>query len=247
MAATLLAAARGQECAAAAPRAVATFVYDIQTRDGARLDARAYAPAQTAATFHRAPTAADAAHAWAAATYRRCADIPKTGRRGRDAEIPRIDLAATPRPRRGSSVETRLRYAHGGCFSNGDCESFAELDKSLAARGLLVVDTSFRQGASNPHPGALYRRPGRNLALCRLAKLGSRFREDDARVPKSSTRSLSRRNEVDAGTTSATSRRRRARSRRTCREELDGNHGAFKMRLERASSWTNRVVGDHAG
>ena len=47
-------------------------------------------------------------------------------------------------------------YAHGGCFSEGDCESFQELGRGFARRGLLVVDTSFRQGAGNPHPGALH-------------------------------------------------------------------------------------------
>ena len=46
-------------------------------------------------------------------------------------------------------------YAHGGCFSEGDCESFEELGRGFARRGLMVLDTSFRQGAGNPHPGAL--------------------------------------------------------------------------------------------
>ena len=46
-------------------------------------------------------------------------------------------------------------YAHGGCFSEGDCESFQELGRGFARRGLMVLDTSFRQGAGNPHPGAL--------------------------------------------------------------------------------------------
>lgn len=46
-------------------------------------------------------------------------------------------------------------YAHGGCFAEGDCESFEELGRGFARRGLLVLDTSFRQGADNPHPGAL--------------------------------------------------------------------------------------------
>ena len=47
-------------------------------------------------------------------------------------------------------------YAHGGCFAEGDCESFEELNRGFARRGLLVLSTSFRQGATNPHPGALY-------------------------------------------------------------------------------------------
>ena len=46
-------------------------------------------------------------------------------------------------------------YAHGGCFAEGTCESFEQLGRGFARRGLMVLDTSFRQGAGNPHPGAL--------------------------------------------------------------------------------------------
>ena len=46
-------------------------------------------------------------------------------------------------------------YAHGGCFAQGTCESFEQLGRGFARRGLMVLDTSFRQGAGNPHPGAL--------------------------------------------------------------------------------------------
>ena len=46
-------------------------------------------------------------------------------------------------------------YAHGGCFAEGTCESFEQLGRGFARRGLMVLDTSFRQGATNPHPGAL--------------------------------------------------------------------------------------------
>ena len=47
-------------------------------------------------------------------------------------------------------------FAHGGCFAEGDCRGHATMSRSLAARGLVVVDTSFRMGAEKPHPGALH-------------------------------------------------------------------------------------------
>ncbi|KAH8067439.1 cyclin-dependent protein serine/threonine kinase [Aureococcus anophagefferens] len=103
-------------CAAADETfAVRVFRYTLEMRDGAVIDARAYAPAERDETLDRAPTAADA--------------------------------AAAPL---GVAV-----FAHGGCFTTGDCESHASKSRSLASRGLVVVDTSFRQGAAHPHPAAL--------------------------------------------------------------------------------------------
>ena len=33
-------------------------------------------------------------------------------------------------------------YAHGGCFAEGTCESFEQLGRGFARRGLMVLDTS---------------------------------------------------------------------------------------------------------
>ena len=65
-------------------------------------------------------------------------------------------LRRAPGPHDARDAFAGVIYAHGGCFSEGDCESFQELGRGFARRGLLVVDTSFRQGAGNPHPGALH-------------------------------------------------------------------------------------------
>eukprot|EP00747_Dinoflagellata_sp_TGD_P017499 gnl/TRDRNA2_/TRDRNA2_125860_c0_seq2.p1 gnl/TRDRNA2_/TRDRNA2_125860_c0~~gnl/TRDRNA2_/TRDRNA2_125860_c0_seq2.p1 ORF type:complete len:239 (-),score=17.31 gnl/TRDRNA2_/TRDRNA2_125860_c0_seq2:120-836(-) len=46
-------------------------------------------------------------------------------------------------------------YAHGGAFATGDCESNAAMSMALAHMQIAVVDTSYRQGADHPHPGAL--------------------------------------------------------------------------------------------
>ena len=46
-------------------------------------------------------------------------------------------------------------YAHGGVFRSGDCASHRAVSERLAGLGLAVVDSSFRQGAAAPHPGAL--------------------------------------------------------------------------------------------
>ncbi|KAH8061046.1 cyclin-dependent protein serine/threonine kinase [Aureococcus anophagefferens] len=103
-------------CAAADETfAVRVFRYTLEMRDGAVIDARAYAPAERDETVDRAPTASDAA---------------------------------------GAPLGVAV-FAHGGCFTTGDCESHASKSRSLASRGLVVVDTSFRQGAAHPHPAAL--------------------------------------------------------------------------------------------
>ena len=103
-------------CAAADETfAVRVFRYTLEMRDGAVIDARAYAPAERDETLDRAPTASDAA---------------------------------------GAPLGVAV-FAHGGCFTTGDCESHASKSRSLASRGLVVVDTSFRQGAAHPHPAAL--------------------------------------------------------------------------------------------
>ena len=64
-------------------------------------------------------------------------------------------LRRAPGPHDARDAFAGVIYAHGGCFSEGDCESFQELGRGFARRGLMVLDTSFRQGAGNPHPGAL--------------------------------------------------------------------------------------------
>ena len=66
-----------------------------------------------------------------------------------------IVLRQKPGPSDAHDAFAGVVYAHGGCFSEGDCESFQELGRGFARRGLMVLDTSFRQGAGNPHPGAL--------------------------------------------------------------------------------------------
>ena len=65
-------------------------------------------------------------------------------------------LQQAPGPHDARDAFAGVVYAHGGCFAEGDCESFEELNRGFARRGLLVLSTSFRQGAGNPHPGALY-------------------------------------------------------------------------------------------
>ena len=67
-----------------------------------------------------------------------------------------IVLRQKPGPSDAHDAFAGVVYAHGGCFSEGTCESFEELNRGFARRGLLVLSTSFRQGAGNPHPGALY-------------------------------------------------------------------------------------------
>ena len=67
-----------------------------------------------------------------------------------------IVLRQKPGPSDAHDAFAGVVYAHGGCFAEGDCESFEELNRGFARRGLLVLSTSFRQGARNPHPGALY-------------------------------------------------------------------------------------------
>ena len=64
-------------------------------------------------------------------------------------------LRQKPGPSDAHDAFAGVVYAHGGCFAEGDCESFEELGRGFARRGLMVLDTSFRQGARNPHPGAL--------------------------------------------------------------------------------------------
>ena len=64
-------------------------------------------------------------------------------------------LRQAPGPHDARDAFAGVIYAHGGCFSEGDCESFQDLGRGFARRGLMVLDTSFRQGAGNPHPGAL--------------------------------------------------------------------------------------------
>ena len=66
-----------------------------------------------------------------------------------------IVLRQKPGPSDAHDAFAGVVYAHGGCFSEGDCESFEDLGRGFARRGLMVLDTSFRQGAGNPHPGAL--------------------------------------------------------------------------------------------
>ena len=66
-----------------------------------------------------------------------------------------IVLRQKPGPSDAHDAFAGVVYAHGGCFSEGTCESFEELGRGFARRGLMVLDTSFRQGAGNPHPGAL--------------------------------------------------------------------------------------------
>ena len=66
-----------------------------------------------------------------------------------------IVLRQKPGPSDAHNAFAGVVYAHGGCFAEGDCESFEELGRGFARRGLMVLDTSFRQGAGNPHPGAL--------------------------------------------------------------------------------------------
>ena len=67
-----------------------------------------------------------------------------------------IVLRQKPGPSDAHDAFAGVVYAHGGCFAEGDCESFEELNRGFARRGLLVLSTSFRQGAGSPHPGALY-------------------------------------------------------------------------------------------
>ena len=45
-------------------------------------------------------------------------------------------------------------FAHGGCFGKGDCTSHKEMSTAMANAGLLVVDSSYRQGNANPQPAA---------------------------------------------------------------------------------------------
>jgi acetyl esterase/lipase len=46
-------------------------------------------------------------------------------------------------------------FAHGGCFGMGDCTSHVGMSSAMAKVGLLVIDTSYRQGADHPHPAAI--------------------------------------------------------------------------------------------
>ena len=71
------------------------------------------------------------------------------------SDVELVRLAVVPPEHVGELAFAGVVYAHGGCFSEGDCESFEELGRGFARRGLMVLDTSFRQGAGNPHPGAL--------------------------------------------------------------------------------------------
>ena len=71
------------------------------------------------------------------------------------SDVELVRLAVVPPEHVGELAFAGVVYAHGGCFSEGDCESFEELGRGFARRGLMVLDTSFRQGATNPHPGAL--------------------------------------------------------------------------------------------
>ena len=71
------------------------------------------------------------------------------------SDVELVRLAVVPPEHVGELAFAGVVYAHGGCFAEGDCESFEELGRGFARRGLMVLDTSFRQGAGNPHPGAL--------------------------------------------------------------------------------------------
>ena len=71
------------------------------------------------------------------------------------SDVELVRLAVVPPEHVDQFAFAGVVYAHGGCFSEGDCESFEELGRGFARRGLMVLDTSFRQGAGNPHPGAL--------------------------------------------------------------------------------------------
>ena len=71
------------------------------------------------------------------------------------SDVELVRLAVVPPEHVGELAFAGVVYAHGGCFSEGTCESFEELGRGFARRGLMVLDTSFRQGATNPHPGAL--------------------------------------------------------------------------------------------
>ena len=71
------------------------------------------------------------------------------------SDVELVRLAVVPPEHVGELAFAGVVYAHGGCFSEGTCESFEELGRGFARRGLMVLDTSFRQGAGNPHPGAL--------------------------------------------------------------------------------------------
>ena len=72
------------------------------------------------------------------------------------SDVELVRLAVVPPENVDQFAFAGVIYAHGGCFAEGDCESFEELNRGFARRGLLVLSTSFRQGAGNPHPGALY-------------------------------------------------------------------------------------------
>jgi acetyl esterase/lipase len=71
------------------------------------------------------------------------------------SDVELVRLAVVPPEHVDQFAFAGVVYAHGGCFAEGDCESFEELGRGFARRGLMVLDTSFRQGATNPHPGAL--------------------------------------------------------------------------------------------
>ena len=45
-------------------------------------------------------------------------------------------------------------FAHGGCFSDGDCTSQPDIPTALASIGIASVSSSYRQGAAHPHPTA---------------------------------------------------------------------------------------------
>ena len=61
-------------------------------------------------------------------------------------------LRQKPGPSDARDAFAGVIYAHGG-FSRRRLRVLRELGRGFARRGLMVLDTSFRQGAGNPHPG----------------------------------------------------------------------------------------------
>lgn len=85
---------------------------------------------------------------------------------GAAVQIP-VQSAAIPM-RDGSSIDAKIYspppgtetvcaavFAHGGCFTFGDCNQHRTMSEALASLGIAVIDTSYRQGAENPHPSAI--------------------------------------------------------------------------------------------
>ena len=52
------------------------------------------------------------------------------------------------------SVTAVTLFVHGGCFARGNFQSQPSMARALAGAGLVVVYSSYRQGAAHRHPSA---------------------------------------------------------------------------------------------